>query len=413
MNSAPGLSLQRVPLWRRVWRPFWTLPATIMVVSVLLGVLLPILEREVLPSLPWVFSGQPDGARNVLSTVSSAMISVTGLVFSVTMVVLQLASSQFTPRVLGSFLDARVSQVTLGVFAGSFLYSLTVLRVVRDESDDGAAFVPDTAVTLSYFYVLASVAMFLAFIAHITSMVQVSRVISDLGHATVDALGDEPDGDGGGPAQPPSGSDDTVAWHVDRRHGHLVSVDTAALLDLSTQRDLVVHLEVGIGDFVVPGQRIGYVGGPGAAALDDETLAALAGCLDLERERRLALDPLFGTRQLVDIAERALSAGINDPTTATQVVHELHLVLRVVSTRPDPSPVVRDDDDRPRLTFPPQTLVGHLALAVDELMSYAADAAQVPAAVESMLDELVQHARPEHRAEIGRTRARVFATAGS
>lgn len=405
MDGAPGLSLRRVSPWRRMWRPFWALPAAIMLGSVALGILVPVLDQHLLPSVPWVFSGRPDGARNVLSTVSSAMISVTGLVFSVTMVVLQLASSQFTPRVIGNFLDARVAQVTLGVFAGSFLYSLTVLRVVRDDSADGPAIVPHTAVTLSYLYVLASVAMFLAFIAHITSMVQVSRVISDLGHGTVEGLRAN-DTEEHEPAEEVEG--DGVALRLDRRHGHVVAIDAGAIVDRAAEWDVVVCLEVGIGDFVVPEQVVGEVRGGAVGPLEDEQLEELARCLSLERERALPLDPLFGTRQLVDIAERALSPGINDPTTATQVVNELHVVLRVLSTRPDPAPYVRDDAGRVRLTYRTQDL----ALAVDELMLYAAEAAQVPEAVASMLDELGQHAIPEHHDEIERARARVSAARG-
>ncbi len=408
MTRAPGLSLRKVSLWRRLWRPFWTLPAAIMIGSLILGIVIPELDRSVLPDATGVFSGQPDGARSLLGTVSSAMISVTGLVFSVTMVVLQLASSQFSPRVLGSFLDARVAQVTLGVFTGSFLYSLTVLRVVRDESANGPAFVPHTAVTVSYVYVVASTAMFLAFIAHITSKVQISRVISDLGHATLQGLReqrpsddqDPPDADGAMPAR----SGDGIELVLDERHGHVVAIDADQLLERAVELDLLVRLEVGIGDFLVPGQLLGRVSGSGAGDLEDEDLVSLARCLDLERERVLPLDPLFGTRQLVDIAERALSPGINDPTTAKQVVNELHLVLRVLSTQPDPSPVLLDDDGRARLTYRAQTLARHLEVAVDELRDHAADERTVHERVVRMLDELIDHALPEHRRALARAR---------
>lgn len=408
MTSAAGLSLEQGSVWKRVWRPFWTLPAAVMLGSVALGVVLPVLDRELFGPNEWVFSGRPDAARSVLSTVAAAMISVTGLVFSVTMVVLQLASSQFSPRVLGKFLDARVAQVTLGVFAGSFLYSLTVLRVIRDESSQGPAFVPHVAVTLSYVYVLASVAMFLAFIAHITSMVQVSRVISDIGAATVAGLtaheADESHSEDQSDAPPDDGG---TTLHVNDRHGHVVAIDAARIIGLARDWGAVVRLDVGIGDFVVPGQRVGRVVGPDAGTLSERDLDTVVNCLSLERERSLALDPLFGTRQLVDIAERALSAGINDPTTATQVVRELHLVLRVLSTRPDPPGVLLDDDDKVRMAFRPQTFARHLALAVDELMAYAMDAEQVPGAIADMLDELADHALPSHREELDAARDRV------
>ena len=114
---------------------FWALPATICAVAVLLGLSLPPLERGISAHLPYVFQGGPDGARSVLGSIAGAMISVTGLVFSITMVVLQLASSQFTPRVLGSFLSSRITQATLGVFTASFVFALTVLRFVQGGSE--------------------------------------------------------------------------------------------------------------------------------------------------------------------------------------------------------------------------------------------------------------------------------------
>lgn len=410
-STEPGLQHEHMALWRRVWDRFWALPAAIMALSLALGLLVPEVERTEVVRLPLVFDGGHEGARSVLSTISSAMISVTGLVFSVTMVVLQLASSQFSPRLLGSFLDSRVAQVTLGVFTGSFLYSLTVLRVVRgDDSGVDGGFVPEVAVTLSYFYVLASVGMFLAFIHHITSRVQVSRVISDLGHATVHGVNisaddtdddtDDDDGPAGRGARP---------LYLDDRHGHVVKLDTAGLVAHAVEHGVVVHLEVGIGDSLISGQRIGrVVGADGiASSLDGDQMKAFARSLRLARERQLGNDPLFGTRQLVDIAERALSAGINDPTTGAQVVNELHRVLRALSCRRDPSPVLRDDDGAVRATYRPQTLRRHLHLAVDEMAFYGRDNAQVPQALEAMLEELGVHALPRHRAALHEARQRL------
>src|SRR5690606_25785602 len=109
-----------------------------------------------------------------------AMISVTGLVFSITMIVVQLASSQYSPRVLRDFLSSRVTQVTLGIFTATFTYALTVLRSVRGDSGDGDAFVPQLAVTIGFLLVLASVGMFLAFIHSITQSIQVSSIVLHL-----------------------------------------------------------------------------------------------------------------------------------------------------------------------------------------------------------------------------------------
>lgn len=405
-------------LWAKTRDSLWFLPCIMTFAAIALAVGVTAAERE--DAYTWVswrwwgFGGGVEGARGVLSAIAGGLITVTGVTFSVTIVALQLASSQFTPRILGSFLDSRTAQVTLGVFTGSFIYSLTVLRVVRggDAEEEGGTFVPEAAVSLSYFYVLASVGMFLAFIHHITSRVQVSRVISDLGRSTVRGVTSSCD------ESSEEASEDTLDWpaagegqplHLDQRHGHVVMLDATGLVGHAEKHDLVVHLDMGVGDFLVPGQCIGRVigGADGAHSADDQFAKAITDNLRLGRERDLANDPLFGTRQLVDIAERALSAGINDPTTAAQVVNELHLVLRALSCRPDPTPVLRDDDDRPRVSYRPQTLRRHLLLAVDELAYYGKENAQVLPALQAVLEEVARHALPVHQQSLQEARQRL------
>ena len=157
------------------------LPLAIVTTSLIAGLWLPTVDELLAEHVTYLFSGGPDGARAMLATIASAMISVTGLVFSLTMIVLQLASSQFTPRVLGNFLQNRITQVTLGVFIASFVFALTVLRSVRGVSYGGDAFVPQLSVSLSFVLVLVSMALFIAFIHQITTSIQVAKVISGIG----------------------------------------------------------------------------------------------------------------------------------------------------------------------------------------------------------------------------------------
>jgi len=145
-RAAPYPQAPRASWWDRIWDPFWALPGVIAVLSLLLGLGIPTFDDALGNPVPDVFRGGDAGARALLGTIAGAMISVTGLVFSITMVILQLASSQFTPRIIGSFLDSRITQVTLGVFTGSFLYALSVLRAVR--GDDGVP-VPQTGVAIA------------------------------------------------------------------------------------------------------------------------------------------------------------------------------------------------------------------------------------------------------------------------
>ncbi len=396
----------RVSWWNRLWRPFWALPAATAALAVLLGVALPELDLAFGGSLPYAFPGGADGARGMLSTIATAMISVTGLVFSITIVVLQLASSQFTPRILGTFLESRVVQVTLGVFTGTFLYSLTVLRSVRGSSGEASSFVPQSAITVAFVMVVASVAMFLAFIHHITSTVQVSRVISDTGHRTIAAARRVY---GPAPHEQAEDTDSHVGWSprpgtprtalvARRRHGRASVIDGPRLVAWAREQDAVVTLDLEPGRFVAAGERIGWVWGQ--TDLDDDVLDRAARCVWLERERRLAHDYGMGLRQLVDIAERALSPGINDPTTAVEVIDELHTVLRDLAARRDPSPYLLDADAAVRVVYRPLTFAGALDLAVDEIVHYGGESLQVPRALRLMLEDLREAAVVAHQGTV-------------
>lgn len=396
-------------LWDRAWRPFWVLPLAISLTCALAGIFLPQAEQPITEHLPFVFEGGPDGARTVLSTIASAMISVTGLVFSITMVVLQLASSQFTPRVLSTFLASRVTQTTLGVFTGTFIYALAVLRSVRGQDD---AFVPQLSVTLAFVLVLASVAMFLAFIHHITTSIQVAQVIARIGTAARRAVDDlYPEQPGSGPQvawEAPTGTE--PRWLDARdRTGHVTHVDHEHLVTTAQAADAVVEILVPIGEVVVERQPLARVWGletdlatgelfDDVQAKESRSVAgSMAGDIGVARARSQDQDLALSIRQLVDIAERALSPGINDPTTAVQVIDQLHRILRLLVTRETPSPCVVDEEGTVRVVQPVRSIGSLIDLSVEEICHYGTGSVQVPRRMEAMLTDLRRAARPEQR----------------
>ncbi|MFZ2259871.1 MAG: DUF2254 family protein, partial [Luteococcus japonicus] len=238
-------SIPQTTAWQRLTSHFWALPAMVTLISFAVGLGLPRLDALFPTQWRFIFPGGPDGARSVLSTIAGAMISVTGLVFSITMVVLQLASSQFTPRVLKEFLSDRAAQYTLGIFIGSFVYALTVLREVRGGFDGQTAFVPPMSVSLAYVLVLASMGQFLVFIHRVTSMIQVSEVVSRLGDRTtalVEKIFTEADSEVRRGDWRVSGDPQEVG--LDGRHGHVVEVDEQALVSLAHEHDLRIELAV-------------------------------------------------------------------------------------------------------------------------------------------------------------------------
>lgn len=394
-----------VTRWNRMWRPFWALPAACVIAAVVLGILLPQWEEELgVTRLQYVFQGGPDGAREVLGTIASAMISVTGLVFSITMVVLQLASSQFTPRVLGGFLQYRVVQGTLGIFLSTFVFALTVTRYVRGDNE-GEQFVPQLSVTLAFLMTLACVGFFLAFIHRITTSIQVSHVISRIGDRTLkladvmypELAAEEPAGFG--PTWSPEPGTARVSPGAPR-HGVIVHVDYKGLARWAAEHDAVVTVDRPVGQFIAEGQQV--LGVWGVEELSEDEVRWLYSFLGLSSQREMKQDVAFGIRQLADIADRALSSGINDPTTAVQCLDELHRVLRRLVQRASPSPYIADADGQVRVVHDPQAINDLVDLAVLEIAHFGTDTMQVPQRLRMMLEDLLQVCAPRYRAGVER-----------
>lgn len=384
--------VQAASWWRDLWKPFWAIPVACAVAAIVLGTVLPLLEDYVLDGVPYVFQGGPEGARGLLATIATGMISMTSLVFSITMVVLQLASSQFTPRALGGFLDSRVTQGTLGVFTASFVYALTVTRSVRGDFGDTGTFVPQLSVTVAFVLVLASVGFFLAFIHHITNSIQVARVISGIGDRT-QALADKMYPETAdehtsalGTTWSPEQGAARVEISTDKRHGQITYVNYGRLVAWAKSNDVVITIDRPVGEFLTEGQNMLRVWG--TDELEEGTTEKLFASIGVGAERQLWQDVAFGIRQLVDIAERALSPGVNDPTTAVQCIDELHRILRRLVQRQSPSPYIVDDEGAVRIVHHPQSIEGHVRLAVDEISHYGKDSLQVPVRLRRMLDDL-------------------------
>lgn len=393
-----------------MWRPFWSLPLAICLAAFALGLALPWVERQRAEELPLVFEGGPAAALSVLSTVATSMISVTGLVFSVTIVVLQLASSQFTPRVLSTFLSSRITQTTLGVFTATFIYSLTVMRSVRDGFEEADTFVPQLSVTIAFVFVVSSVGLFLAFIRHITQSIQVVTIMSVLGDRSVqsvDALYPQRAGAGPdpGPRWSPAQGTQRTEIPCEGRHGVVVGVDLDALVRLAAAHNVVLELEVQVGGFVVDGQPLARAWG--MPQLPSAVAAEVAHAVILGPDRLMDGDLAFGIRQLVDIAERALSPSVNDPTTACQVIDQLRRILRPLVGRRSPSPYVVDDSGAVRVVHMPQTVEMLLTLAVDEILHYGQQAPPVLDHLGVLLDDLADVTDPRYLPTIEQGRARL------
>jgi len=369
---------------------FWLVPAVCVVISIGLAIGLGALD-DALPATHafFVFPGPPAGARSFLSSIIQAMISFTGLVFSITIVVLQLSSGQFSPRVLRMFLGDRTIQFALGIFVATFVYAMVVHRAIRGTTGPDA-FVPRIAVTVAFAFVLASVGLFIHYIAHIANLIRVATIITYVGQQSRRVLAAHYP-----PDAPPPGCP-----HA----GVVVSVNAHALTRLATDAGCVLAVAMRVGDFVPAGAPLVTVhpdeqlatAGPADAGLGRRVLREVA----LDTERTMEQDLAFGLRQLVDIAERALSPAVNDPTTAAQSIDGLHDLLRALAIRHLPSGRWCDDTGRLRLVVPQYGFPDFLDLAVGEIWRYGADAVQIPGRLAAMLADLAAAALPDYRPAI-------------
>jgi uncharacterized membrane protein len=381
----------------RLRSAIWPVPAAMAVGAMLLSALTLSLDHarpDDVGSRLFLYDGDAESARSLLGAIASALLTFTGLVFSVTMLVLQLASSQLSPRVMRTFLQDRGNQVVLGVFVGTLVYAMLILRAVRSPPD---AFVPGLSVWVALLLLLGSVAAFIYYIHHMANAIRATKVMDRVMAETKGAIGARYPDPVSEQLPIPEAPRTTPARTVRAsRSGSLEGVDVERLIGLAEEGDARLEVIVPVGGWVVEGApllRVWAVGlQPGDGALQD--------ALAIVSERTVAGDPGFGIRQLVDIALRALSPGVNDPTTAIQAIDRIHALLRDLLGRAIPGPDLIDRTGR--VIVHPPTWSDLVAEAVDELELAAAAMPRVRGRIAAMLDDLLLDAHPSRRAALRR-----------
>ncbi len=362
---------------------------------------------EAVESLGWIYTGGPEGARGVLSTIAGSMITVAGVTFSVLVVALSLAASQFGPRVLGSFMRDAGNQFVLGAFVGTFLYCLLVLRTVRGGEEAGR-FVPHLAVTLGVAMAVLGVGVLIYFVHHAAVSIQVTSVIAALAEdldAGVDRLFPEEVKDAA-PAGAVPGPWGSLAA---RRDGYVQAIDFERLVELAGDRSATLRLNPSIGAFVARGDALAWVHPPAAAA---ELGGPVRGAFVLGSRRMPSQDVEFSVQQLVDMAVRALSPGINDPFTAAACVDRLGAALARVAERPGALGVHRDGEGVARVLADPVSFERLAEAAFSPIRQYAGGSQVALLRLLDALARIARHVRGEDRRNTVRDHAaRVLATA--
>jgi uncharacterized membrane protein len=349
-----------------------------------------------------LFPTNLDDARTLLATIAAALLTFTGVVFSITLVALQMASTQYSPRVLRTFVRKPVTKLALATFIATFVYSLTLLA--RVGTSGGAHTVPQGAVGLAYLLVMVSVIVFVFFVHSTVRSMRVTYVVDAVFRETLPSVMNTfSDSASYVDVQaPPPDLAVTERIGFDHADAVLDGLATHHLVQLAAAHGCVLRLTVPVGTFLPRGFEIVDVLGhsstpPGAS----EILRAM----NHSAVRTIYQDPNYGVRQLVDIAIRALSAAINDPTTAVQSLDRIHGVLRAVATRPDPSGYYVDAEGSVRLIVPVPGWDRLVELAFTEVALYGSMAPQVTRKLTAIFDDLAACVPPERVAAIDAQRA--------
>lgn len=377
-------------MWERTRTSYWFVPAVMTLGTIGLGLGLGALDqalqaRDRYTAATWLWTGGPEGARMLLGTAAGALITVVGTVFSITIVALTLASNTFGPRLLRNFIRDRGNQMVLGVFTATFVYCLLVLRSVRGGED--APFVPYVSITVALALVFSNIGVLIFFIHHVAMSIQADQVIAvasrDLEHAIDEFLAPvrEPS-EPTGPSSRVARDEEHGGLEVrgprlaltSRRGGYLQAIDEDRLLAALSRRQAVARLAFRPGQFIVEGAEIARVWLPvEGEVLDDPCVDELRETFLIEDRRTPMQDLEFSVHQIVEIAARALSPGINDPFTAATCVDWLGAGLCKLAARELPDARRRDERGTLRIVGRPFTFAGVVDAAFDPMRQNAAN----------------------------------------
>jgi uncharacterized membrane protein len=376
--------------------PLWLAPAIGMVLAGASGVAALLLDSLVAweeTGLPVFFIGQPETARVLLAAIAGSVATLIALIFTIIAVVIQLASSQYSPRALYTLLQDRPSHLTIGVLVGTFTYSLVVLVGLGTTRVDGQEIAASLAVMLAFGLAVLSLVTFAIYANHIIHWVRITSILSRHGDNARRALEDLFPctlQDGPEPVPPPSDPDDRVAAD---HAGVVTAVDGNGLLRAAVQANCRIVVVPAPGSFVPAGAPLLEIHGQ----CDDPD--ALLQYLTLEREP----DPeRWAFRQLTDIAQRALSPGVNDPATAVQALDQVHDLLRRLVSRDLAHGTRFAADGTVRVFLPVKPWEDVLAETLDEFRLSGEGSLSVMRRLRAVVEDLVTVAPASRKASLDR-----------
>lgn len=372
----------------------WVVPAFGAVLGLLGAAVLIAIDSVVKVPADWAYSSST--ASTVLSAIVGAVAALTGFVVTVTVLVVQMASGSFTPRSMRLWYRDPVLKGVLALMIGTLAYSFSLLRRIEED------FVPDLGVTLAGALLIVGLVIFVLFLnrfVHLLRPVAVAALVTKAVRRSVnDDIASTRDLRNifvGGLDDVPGRSSITVR---SGRSGAIQAVDFRGVARWADRHACLVVMPHAVGEFVVTGDPLFEVyGNPGPS---DTAERALRGMVALGLERTIEQDPAFALRVMVDVASKALSPGINDPTTAVQVLDYLGDSLRVIEAGGRSAPISRPDTATSGVVIPVRRWEDFLALGITEIREFGSSSIQVMRRMRAVLEKLLQDVRTENRAAV-------------
>lgn len=363
--------------WINIKSSLWFLPTIMVFLSILLAFIFIELDHTIsysnFPIAWFIYDGQRAGAMSVLSTIASSMVTIAGVTFSITLVALTMASSQFGPRLLRNFIADKGNQFVIGTFIATFIYSLIILLTIRGSGDD--EFIPKISVVFAFLLAVMSLGVIIYFIHHVTTSIQADYIIkssyNDFKKVADACLTDA------GKAETVSFADEVkkvkekfvlVTEACFQSSGFIQSIDYESSKKWAVKQGVVVEWLVYPGFFGTvyePYARVHH-----HSSLPDGAVEQLSDFFVLSYQRTPNQDILFSLKQIMEVGVRALSPGINDPNTATTCIQWLGAALSILAKKSLYAPIVKDREGEVRVLIKQITYQDIVDTCLDQLRLY-------------------------------------------
>ncbi|HSJ69080.1 MAG TPA: DUF2254 domain-containing protein [Anditalea sp.] len=407
-------------IWEQLKTSFWFIPVVIVVVAIFGSMLLINIDStyHVEPEgfLGLFITEDVESARQILSTIAGAMLNVTGVVFSITLVALTLASSEFGSRLLRNFMNDRLNQVVLGTYIATFIFCILILRVVKGVEDND--FIPNISIFVAIIISVANIFLLIAYIHHIAISIQADYIITDVGknlRSSLKTLYPNQIGD-----ENLEQSEVFLKEHIDKiplkilvpnpKSGYLQVINGESLLSIAKKNNLILESDHRPGDLIVKDMTLVKV--HSEKALDEKSFKKISDAFIIGENRTPTHDAEFSIHQLVEIIARALSSGINDPFTAITALDKLTSNLSELASNRFASGFRFDDEGHLRMILNPLTFEGMVNASFNQVRQYSTSNPAVLIRLMESLFTIKQFTRDHTRLKVLRKHADMTMRAG-